>query len=43
MLELNGAADFDADYAGPGRDVYEDVAAALGLLALRAPARAAAG
>ncbi len=31
VLELNGAADFDERYSLPGRDVYDDVAAALQL------------
>lgn len=31
VLEVNGAADFTADYALPGEDVYEAVAAALDL------------
>ena len=31
MLEVNGAADFDERYSLPGRDVYDDVAAALEL------------
>ena len=31
VLELNGAAEFDERYALPGRDVYADVAGALGL------------
>ena len=31
VLELNAAADFDEDYAPPGRDVYLDVARALDL------------
>jgi RimK family alpha-L-glutamate ligase len=31
VLEVNGAADFDERYALPGRDVYDDVAAALQL------------
>ena len=31
VLEANGAADFDERYAIPGRDVYDDVAAALEL------------
>ena len=31
VLELNAAADFDEDYAPPGRDVYLDVAQALDL------------
>jgi [lysine-biosynthesis-protein LysW]--L-2-aminoadipate ligase len=31
VLELNGAADFDALYSLPGRDVFADAAAALGL------------
>ncbi|MGZ4381955.1 MAG: ATP-grasp domain-containing protein [Gaiellaceae bacterium] len=31
VLEVNGAADFDERYALPGRDVYDDVAAALRL------------
>ena len=29
VLELNGAADFDALYSQPGRDVYADIRAAL--------------
>jgi RimK family alpha-L-glutamate ligase len=32
VIEINGAVDFDASYSLPGRDVYTDVAAALGLL-----------
>lgn len=32
VLEVNGAADFTADYARPGEDVYEAAAAALALL-----------
>ena len=32
VIEINGAVDFDASYSLPGRDVYEDVADALGLL-----------
>ncbi|MGZ4415047.1 MAG: ATP-grasp domain-containing protein, partial [Gaiellaceae bacterium] len=35
VLELNGAADFDATYSWPGRDVFADVARALGLLGRR--------
>jgi len=31
VLEVNGAAEFDERYALPGRDVYDDVAAALRL------------
>jgi RimK family alpha-L-glutamate ligase len=31
VIEINGAVDFDASYSLPGRDVFEDVAAALGL------------
>jgi RimK family alpha-L-glutamate ligase len=31
VLEVNGAADFDERYSLPGRDVYDDVAAALAL------------
>jgi [lysine-biosynthesis-protein LysW]--L-2-aminoadipate ligase len=32
VLELNGAADFDARYSRPGGDVYLDAAVALGVL-----------
>ncbi len=32
VVELNGAVDFDTSYALPDRDVFEDAAAALGLL-----------
>lgn len=32
VLELNGAVDFDAVYSLPGRDVYADIAGALGLV-----------
>jgi ribosomal protein S6--L-glutamate ligase len=31
VIEINGAVDFDATYSLPGRDVFEDVALALGL------------
>jgi RimK family alpha-L-glutamate ligase len=31
VIEINGAVDFDASYSLPGRDVFEDVAVALGL------------
>jgi ribosomal protein S6--L-glutamate ligase len=31
VLELNGAVDFDEGYALPGRDIFRDVALALGL------------
>jgi RimK family alpha-L-glutamate ligase len=31
VLELNGAADFDATYSLPGRDVYAELHAALGV------------
>ena len=31
VIELNGAVDFDAGYSLPGRDVYADIADALGL------------
>ena len=36
VLEVNGAADFDERYALPGRDVYDDVAAALRLVGVTA-------
>jgi glutamate carboxypeptidase len=32
VIELNGAADFNGTYSLPGRDVFEDAAAALALL-----------
>ncbi len=31
VIELNGAVDFDASYALPGRDIFRDAAEALGL------------
>jgi glutathione synthase/RimK-type ligase-like ATP-grasp enzyme len=31
VLELNGAVDFNRSYSLPGRDVFDDVAAALAL------------
>ena len=31
VIEINGAVDFDPSYSLPGRDVFEDVAIALGL------------
>ena len=31
MLEVNGTADFDERYSLTGRDVYDDLAAALEL------------
>jgi RimK family alpha-L-glutamate ligase len=39
VLELNGAADFDGRYSLPGRDVYADIARAIGFA--RTPARPA--
>lgn len=42
VLELNGAVEFDASYSLPGRDVYEDAAAALGLQPAWARRRAVA-
>ena len=33
VIELNGAVDFDAQYSLAGRDVFADIAGALGLLA----------
>lgn len=38
VLELNAAVDFDDTYSLDGRDVYEAVAAGLGLLPTRVPA-----
>ena len=32
VIELNGAIDFDDRYSLPNRDVYEDIAGALGPL-----------
>ena len=45
VLEVNGAVEFDGIYSFPGRDVYDDVAATLGLpeLGLRASEPAAIG
>jgi RimK family alpha-L-glutamate ligase len=42
VLEINGAADFYPNYALPGTDVYEEVAAALALPSESRPARARA-
>ena len=36
VLEVNGAADFDERYSLPGRDVYDDLAAALQLAGVTA-------
>ncbi len=36
VLEVNGAADFDERYSLPGRDVYDDLAAALQLAGVSA-------
>jgi RimK family alpha-L-glutamate ligase len=41
VLEVNGAAEFDAAYSLAGRDVFRDAAAALGLLSTTAQAQAA--
>jgi len=43
VLELNGAADFDDRYSLPGRDVYADIAEALGFARAASRAGVAAG
>jgi hypothetical protein len=40
VIEVNGGVDFERRYSLPGRDVFADLAASLGLL-VQAPARAA--
>jgi RimK family alpha-L-glutamate ligase len=40
VIEVNGGVDFERRYSLPGRDVFADLASALGLLAPVAPRRA---